>query len=420
MKTELLPRQTQRMFALSVLVGFLSGFSSFVFLKMLSWVTSIREQNSWLFYLLPFAGILIPGIYHLWGQEVSRANLLIVRQLRRFSQPRISDHSVAGNQPIFIPARLAPLIFITTLLTHLVGGSAGREGTAVQMSASFADQVAQFFKLTDEQRSRLLRAGISAGFGSVFGVPFAGIFFGHEIFFQSPFQKNESSSGRRFRLSHSLCFECVVASLVAHQFAISLGATHSVFQVPQIPQLSLHSVALIVVAGIFFGLIASIYLLGSKWFERWFVDIFRNSLLRGFVGGTILLAIYQFIPLSYRYAGLGTRFIEESMTRSMIFFDGGAKLLLTILTLGSGFKGGEVTPLLFVGSAVGNSLAQLTDLPISYLAALGFVGVFAGAAKVPLTCAIMAGEIFGITLLPHAVLVCYLSSWFSTTRGMYK
>jgi H+/Cl- antiporter ClcA len=378
---------------LSSLVGAACGVASAVFLSVLEKATEIREGHHWLLYCLPLGGLIVGSVYHFYGRSVEGGNNLIIDE---FHDPK----SV-------IPFRMAPLVLIGTVFTHLFGGSAGREGTAVQMGGSIADQFAHFFKMDRVERRTLLMAGMSGGFGSVFGVPFAGTIFGLEVL----------SIGR---LHLWAIVECAVSAFVAHFVTLALGIHHTPYLHPvlNLPSTDV-AIAWAIVAGIIFGGAARLFAILTETIKNTSKKIVPYLPLRAILGGAIISLIFFLIPITSRYAGLGVPLIVESLKTPVPLYDWAGKLVLTALTLGLGFKGGEVTPLLFIGAALGNALTIFMPLPVQLVAGMGFVGVFAGAANTPFACAIMAIELFGMEVGIFATIACFASYAVSGHHGIY-
>ena len=382
----------------AVLVGVGSGIASGLFLLMLEKATQTREAHPILLWGLPLGGAFVGWLYHRYGRSVEGGNNLIIDE---FHDPKA-----------VVPFRMAPLVLLGTVVTHLFGGSAGREGTAVQMGGSIADQFTHYFKNTrfkinTGERRALLMVGMSAGFGSVFGVPFAGTLFGLEVL----------AIGK---LHLWAVVECAIAAFIAHFVTLSLGVHHAVYDHPQAVSISFLGIGSAVVAGIAFGLAARMFARSADAVSRVSKKYFPLLPLRILIGGAVVTAIFMTIPLSLRYAGLGVPIIIEAIQHPLPHYDWIGKLVMTALTLGVGYKGGEVTPLLFVGAALGNSLsAILPGIPLPMMAAMGFVGVFAGAANTPFACTVMAMELFGPQVGVFAAIACFSSYFVSGHHGIY-
>ena len=370
-------------------MGALAGTASAGFLVALEWVTTWREAHPWALALLPLGGLLVGLAYHYFGNRVVKGNNLILDEI----------HAPSAT----IPLRLVPLVLGGTLLTHLLGGSAGREGTAVQMGGALADQLARW--LPRRERRLLLIAGMSAGFAAVFGTPLAGAVFGLEVF-----------------LLGSVRYEAILpsflAAVVADVVTRAWGVGHTPY--PELAAVPLTAVGLgaTLLASALFGLAARTFAGLTHWFSNQFQRL-RYPPLRPVVGGA-LVALAMWGLGTMRYAGLGVPVIVEAFQHQLAGQDFVLKLLLTALTLGAGFKGGEVTPLFFIGAALGSTLAGWLPLPVALLAGMGFVGVFAGAANTPLACLLMGLELFGTHAGVYLGLACVVAYLFSGHHGIYR
>lgn len=377
---------------LSAASGLLAGTSATIFLIALNWVIQIREYTPVLIWALPLAGFLIGWLYHRWGKDVACGNNLILDEIH--------------DPKKIIPVQMAPLVLAGTLLTHLFGGSAGREGTAVQMAASLSDQLSRFFKIEINERKILLMAGTSAGFGAAIGAPWAGVIFGMEVI----------NVGR---LTLFAWFECFIASFVGYYTAVVLGAPHSVFSKVDVGGFDLKTFFWVGIAGVCFGITARVFVLFTHAIERMTSRLITYAPLRPFLGGLVIIILF-YIEGTYRYAGLGVPYINEAFTTTASFLDPIYKTIFTALTVGSGFKGGEFVPLVFIGATLGSALAVLIPVSLGILSAVGFAAVFGGSANTPIACAVMAMEIFGWQIGPYALVACLMSYYFSGKAGIYR
>ncbi len=387
----LLPHVTKWLL-LATAVGTLAGSASALFLYSLDLATASREAHRWIVGLLPLAGFGVAWVYLRIGQQVEAGNNLLIDEIH--------------DPQRVIPLRMAPLILISTMVSHLFGASVGREGTAVQMGGALADQITHLLKLQREDRRILLMAGISAGFASAFGTPLAGTVFALEVL----------AIGR---LRYDALFACVVAAIVADQTATFWGAHHLHLSAGVVPPLSVWNLTAVLLAGGVFGLAGLVFAGATHRLTATFKRRVPYSPLRALIGGAVI-ALALFGLDGWRYAGLGLPLITQAFQQAQPPWDFAVKLLATVVSLASGFKGGEVTPLLAIGATLGNALAPLLHLPVALLAALGFVAVFAGAANTPLACTLMAIEIFGADIGVYAIVACVVSYVGSGHRGIYR
>jgi len=376
-----------------LLIGGFTGSASAVFLWTLEWATNYREANLWIIALLPIAGFIIGLSYHLFGKSVVKGNNLL---LEEFHSPKK-----------IIPLKMAPLVFLGTILTHLFGGSAGREGTAVQIGGAIADQFTKIFKLSNFDRKIILIAGISAGFSSVFGTPLAGAIFALEVMVIG-------------RIKFDAILPSFLAAIFANYFCnIWQISHHTHYHISTISEITPSTILWSLLAGIIFGLVS---LLFSKSTYFW-GDLFKKHIhyppLRPLIGGAIL-AIIVYLMGTTKYIGLGIPTIIDAFNVDLNSYDFFLKLVLTSFTLGAGFKGGEVTPLFFIGATLGNMLIWFIPLPMGLLAGMGFVAVFAGATNTPIACTIMGIELFGIESGVFIALACTTSYLFSGHSGIYS
>lgn len=373
------------------LIGIFSGSASAFLLVALEWAAQLRIQNSWFIWLLPIGGLLIGLLYHYYGKEVVKGNNLL---LEEYQAPQKT-----------IPLKMAPFVLIGTIITHLFGGSAGREGTAVQMGAAIADQFTRIFHLNAADRKTLLILGISAGFASVFGTPLAGAIFALEILYCS---KISLKSG-------ILSF---IVAFFAYYTVELWGIQHTLYSIPIIPELNLENIFWIIPISILFGIAAMLFSRSTHFWGFLFSKTISYPPLRPFIGGIILALIFYYFNAA-KFMGLGVPSIVEAFSKPNEYYDFLLKILFTGFTLGAGFKGGEVTPLFFIGATLGSTLSIFVPLPIALLAGMGFVAVFAGATHTPIACSIMGIELFGIESAFFIAIACFIAYLASGTIGIY-
>jgi H+/Cl- antiporter ClcA len=374
------------------LVGVACGLASAVFLLLLDQATTFRTAHEPIVYALPVAGLLLGLGYQRWGAPIRGGSNLVLDTLHEGSEQ--------------IPLRMAPMVLLGTLATHVFGGSAGREGTAVQMGASLADALAHRLGMGREIRRQMLCAGIAGGFGSVFGTPLAGAVFGLEVV-----------TIGRFEITALV--PALVASLVGDVVTQRLGVVHTPY--PTIGHVPLDLVLALELA--LFGLcmaLATVVFVELTHRTKKLLERHVPSLpVRMFLGGVVVVVLWRVSGTS-DYLGLGVPTIVRSFSDPTLPANAFAwKLVLTSVTLAAGFLGGEVTPLFFVGAALGSVLARALGVPIELGAGVGLAAVFGAAANTPVALSIMAVEVLGVNVLPHVVIVTGIAFLLSGHRGIY-
>ena len=373
-------------FLISAIVGSITSF----FLYSLDLATHFREDNRWIIFSLPITGFIIGWLYHRYGEDANKGNNIIID----------AHHEVSK----VVPFKMAPLVYIGTILTHFSGGSAGREGTAVQMGGAIAFPFSKWFKLNHEEKKTILIMGVSAGFAAVFGTPLAGAVFALELM------------GFKFIRWQSI-IPSFAAAFIAHFICLSWNIEHSVYIVKSIPSINTQVVVWSLVSGICFGLTALLFSLSNHIFEKAFSFI-QNKTLRPFIGG-IIIALIIWLMGTTQYIGLGIPNILDAFEKPAGHYDFLIKLLLTSFTLSAGFKGGEVTPLFFIGATLGSVLIFFIPLPFSLLAAMGFVAVFAGATHCVIASIVLGMEIFGYNAGIYIAIASIAAYFSSGTKSIY-
>jgi H+/Cl- antiporter ClcA len=399
-------RWTVIIIPLSLIVGSLVA----LFLWLLEWATHYRWDHQWIIWFLPFAGILIYFLYNKLGSNAEGGNNLVMDEI----------HQPGGG----IPARMAPLVLITTIITHLFGGSAGREGTAVQIGGSMANMLGKWMRLSPKDLRILLMAGIAAGFGAVFGTPLTGAVFALEVLAIGV-------------IRYDALVPCLIAAVFSDQVCAAWGIHHTRYDILFQDTDAIHwfsfihmdflLLAKIVVAGIAFGLASMLFATSMHNIKKYAKQWIKPGWLVPAVGGLIIVMACH-IPGAMDYIGLGVTskdpygvsIVNAFKNIPMSDWAWLIKLIFTAVTLGMGFKGGEVTPLFFIGAALGHTLATLMGAPIDLFAGLGFIAVFAGATNTPIACTLMGIELFGTEHALYFGVACFTAYYFSGHAGIYS
>ena len=391
-KTKKIPALLLQWILICILIGVFSGSASAFFLVALEWVTQTRENNNWIIWLLPIGGLVIGLGYHYWGKSVVKGNNLLLEEYE--------------NPQKIIPLKMAPLVLFCTLITHLFGGSAGREGTAVQMGGAIADQFTKLFQLNNSERKTILILGISAGFASIFGTPLAGALFALEVVYFS-------------KINFKSILLSFLVAYIAH-FTVELWhVKHTHYAIPIIPEVSFTTLFWVVPVSVLFGLAAMLFSRSTHFWGHLFSKTISFAPLRPFVGGVILVLAVYCIGTT-KYIGLGVPRMDAAFPNPNASYDIPLKRRFTGFTLGAGFKGGEVTPLFFIGATLGSALSLIVPLPIALLAGIGFVAVFSGATHTPIACTVMGMELFGIESGVFIGIACVIAYFSSGSVGIYN
>lgn len=379
-----------RWIVLALIVGVLSGLLSAAFIEALQWATNTRTSTNWLVYTLPLAGLIVGASYYYLGRGLERGSNLLIEEIHRHSE--------------WIPLRLTPLIFGASVVSHVAGASVGREGAALQLAAGVTDPISRRLGLNPADRSLMLITAIAGGFGSVFGVPVAGAVFALEV-------------QRVGRVRYEALVPAFVASFVGDAVVRQLGIDHAHF--PTIANVSLTPTLTWQIA--LFGFIAG----GIAWCFSQVTHLVRDALkkyvmwypLRPMIGG-VVLAVLVLVCDWRDYQGLSFQLASQA-------FEGSAagqwitKLVLTAISIGSGFVGGEFIPLFVIGALAGASFAHIIGANVALFAIIGSVAVLAGAANTPLACTFLGLELFGGNSIMLFALVCAAAYATSGHTGIY-
>jgi H+/Cl- antiporter ClcA len=380
---------------LAALVGIVTGCASALFLVLLELATQTRVAFPALVFALPLLGLALGALYERFGEPIRGGNNLIIDTI----------HIIPHDAPA-LPLRMAPMVLLGTVLTHLFGGSAGREGTAVQMGASLADALAHRLRVEASLRRDLLVAGVAGGFGSVFGTPIAGAIFALEFVVLG-------------RIEYRALLPALIAAVVGDMTTRALRIEHTLYPSPAALELSLLVLGKWTLFAAAIALVTVAFIELTHFLKQQGERYLPSLAWRMFVGGLLVVLLWWTVG-SDDYLGLGVptilRAFSDPALPSLAF---AAKLVFTAVTLGAGFVGGEVTPLFFIGAALGNVLARVLGLPLDLAAGVGLAATFACASNTPLALSVMAVELLGGALFPHAAIVCVLAYVLSGHRSIY-
>lgn len=376
---------------LAVITGCIVGAASTLFSFTLKAVTSYRKAHEWIFLLLPLSGLVIVFLYEKLGKEDGGTNQVL-------STVRSRDD---------VPILSAPLIFITTALTHLTGGSAGREGAAIQLGGSIANQLGRWIHLDEEDRHVIVMCGMSAAFSALFGTPMAAAVFSMEVV----------SVGVMY---YTALMPCMIASLIASRFAAGMGVTPESFHVVNIPAFNLETGLKMGVAALGCAVISIVFCIILNETARLYGKFFPNKYIRVVAGAALVIVITLLLGTT-DYMGAGAELIEKAVetgeTDYMAFF---WKMILTALTMRAGFRGGEIVPSFCVGATFGCMAGQIVGLSPSLCAACGMAAVFCGVTNCPITSILIAFEMFGFKGVPFYLIAVSISYAASGYYGLYK
>ena len=375
----------------SAFAGLFVGAFSTLFAFCLRQVTTFRTQNPWIILLLPLAGVVIVFLYGVFRYKNDKGTNMVLSSI----------HAEAE-----VPFRMAPLIFISTIITHLFGGSAGREGAALQLGGSIGQQLGKLFRFDEKDQRIVVMCGMSAAFSAIFGTPIAASIFSMEVV----------SVGVMY---YAALVPCVISSLVAHAVAEFFGVSQEMFLIGQIPAFKITSAVKISVLAILCAGASIIFCVMLHQSEHLYKKFFKNPYVRIFAGGCFVLILTLLVG-NQNYNGTGINIIKQCIdgtVRPEAFF---MKMLFTALTLGAGFKGGEIVPSFFTGAAFGCLFGNLSGFSPTLCTAVGMAAVFCGVTNCPITALLISFELFGYDGMPYFLLAVAFSYMLSGYYGLYS
>ena len=373
-------------------IGILVGLVAVAFHLGIDWATTLRKIFPWLIWLLPLGGAAIVALYRVCGLEKDRGTNLVLVAVRDAERLKL---------------RTAPLIFLSTILTHLVGGSAGREGAALQLGASLSAYIGRLLHLDEKDERIVMMCGMAAAFSALFGTPLTAAIFAMEVV----------TVGRMYYAAMVPCMlSSYTAALVAHAFdihAIHGYPVHHILRLEPVPVLQAAAM------GVLCAVLSIFFCEAMHLSHRLYAKYFPDPVLRAAVGGALVLGLTLLVG-EQTYNGAGDGVIRGLLAGDEIPEAFLLKILFTALTLGAGFRGGEIVPVLFTGCAFGTWAGPLLGLPHSFSGALGMAATFCGATNCPLTSILLAFELFGGVGLPLYALCCGVAYMLSGYYGLYS
>lgn len=379
----------------AVLVGLSVGVVGSLFHLALEWAGEARAAHPWLLFLLPVGGLAIVATYHFAGMDDDSGTEMVITSIR-------------SGQPMRL--RTAPLIFFATTITHLFGGSAGREGAALQLGGSISGALGKLLSLDREDERIITMCGMAAGFSALFGTPLSAAIFAMEV----------ESVGVMY---YAALVPCLLSALLAQKVAVFFHIYGTLFLVVDVPHLTVDSIISIILLGILCGILANLFCrvmgLGGAFYRR----ITQNRWLRIVIGGCVVV-VFSLLTGTSDYNGAGMEVIRRALAGEAFPLAFVLKMLLTALTLGAGFKGGEIVPSFFVGATFGCIVAPMLGLSASFGGAVAMIAVFCGVTNSPMTSILLGYELFfgGVGIEPMALVaaVSYMTSGYHSLYHQQK
>jgi len=373
-------------------IGVAVGLVAVAFHRGIHWASLLREDNPWIIYLLPLGGVAIILLYQVCGMEKDRGTNLVLVAVRDAERLKL---------------RTAPLIFLSTILTHLVGGSAGREGAALQLGGSLSAYIGRKLRLDEKDERIVVMCGMAAAFSALFGTPLTAAVFAMEVV----------TVGRMY---YAAIVPCTAASLTAVLTAQRFGLhMQDGYPVSDALEPALLPILQTAVLGALCAALSILFCEAMHLSHRLYAKYFPNPLVRAAAGGVLVLALTLLVG-DQTYSGAGDGVIRRMLAGDTIPEAFLLKILFTALTLGAGFRGGEIVPALFTGCAFGTWFGPVLGLPHGFSGALGMAAVFCGATNCPMTSILLALELFGRPGLPLYALCCGVAYMLSGYYGLYS
>lgn len=375
----------------ALISGVVIGLAAAAFYYGMKAVTDIRQAHSWLIFLLPAGGLAIVSLYHLLHDEKDTGTNLVLS-------------AIHSNDKL--PLRMAPLIFVSTLITHLFGGSAGREGAALQLGGSIGNGLGKLFRFDDKDQHIMIMCGMSAAFSTLFGTPMAAAVFSMEVISVGIMQ-------------YAALVPCVISALTAYGIGTLCHIRPENFTLGAIPAFTPKTAVIIGVLAVICAFVSILFCMILHESESLYKRFFKNPYLRAVVGGVVVIALTLLVG-NQDYNGAGMDIIAQCIAGEVFPLAFLLKMVFTAATLGAGYKGGEIVPSFFVGAAFGCLFGNLAGFSPSLCAAVGMSAVFCGVTNSPITSLLICFELFGFEGMPYYLLTIALSYMFSGYYGLYS
>lgn len=372
-------------------IGVGLGFTGVLFYKLLHFVTELRLGHTWMLFLLPFAGLIIVWLYNVSGEGTNSGTNVVLSAIQ------------AGER---LPFRVAPLVFISTIITHMFGGSSGREGAALQIGGAIGNWIGGLFKLDEKDKHVLIMCGMSACFSALFGTPAAAAIFSLEVI----------SVGVMY---YAALVPCVLSALIAKGIVKIFDVEVVKFDLGIIPTLDLPGGLKLIVLGAIFAGVSVLFIVILQSSNTLFTKYFKNPYIRIFAAGWIIVGLSLLLRTN-DYLGASAELISIGIVTSSAWYVFLLKIIFTSITLGSGFKGGEIVPSLVVGATLGSFLAPLFHMPLPVCVACGMVSVFCGVTNSPVTSFVLSIEMFGTGPMYYCIISIAVSYLLSEYYSLYK
>lgn len=374
----------------SVIIGVVCGIVGMSFYYAVEKATIFQGKFSWLLYLLPLAGVMIVFLYHVCGIKNPKGTDLIIESIRSSEK---------------IPVVMAPLIFVGTVLTHLCGGSAGREGAALQIGGSVGAFIGRRLHLNEKDMNVIIMCGMSAVFSALFGTPLTATIFSMEVV----------SVGVIYYVAF---FPCIISSVVAYSIARSAGFYGEKYTIPVMDVMSPEVIIKVAVLAALCAVVSTIFVVCMHKTAKLYKHKIENQYIRIITGGLLIIMVTTIIG-TRDYNGAGMNIIEHAFYDQVNLESFLLKIIFTAVTLGAGYKGGEIVPSFFIGAAFGNVIGNILNINSGFGAAIGLVSVFCGVVNCPITAIMLSVELFGSGNILLFAIACAISYVLSGYYSLY-